>query len=206
MKLKIFVILILFFNSVYAFDITEWIALKQDTTLMVNSKSYFNLDLGIMGYNDIENHYYQDKGFALRFDCNIINKKYRYLKISFMRSSEMLELFGDNVTIKTFQINYMTGWQAANKYGYATVNFGIGYIEGVKRGKFLRTEGWLITHSYYEENKISTIGIPVELILGFHTGKIFNFNIFIHQNFNVKMFTTTVGISIRTTNPFVFNK
>lgn len=202
MKFKLFVIFILFYNSVFAFDVTEWIALKQDTTAFVNSKSYLNFDLGYMDYNDIENHFLQTSGYAFKFDFNIINKNYRFLKISFMGSSEKWGIFGDNITVKTFQLNYMTGWQAKTKDFYGAFNFGIGYIGGVKKGKFLRTEGWLITSDYYEEDKFSTVGIPVELILGFHIGKRLNFNVFFHQNFNAHMFTSTYGISVRTTNPF----
>lgn len=90
-----------------------------------------------------------------------------------------------NNSISSIDITY--GKVLINGKFFSSISAGIGFIEGIEKGKFLSTDGtgWFAPH-YYEKIRFYTIGIPITAKMFWVPLRFYGIGLELYVNINIK--------------------
>lgn len=90
--------------------------------------------------------------FSYRIKGNLISFRFIY--------NEELNILGPSPSESVWEFGLLYGINTKASYGLASISGGISMVGGVRRGKYLSSEGWF--SSNYEKLTFMSIGIPIE--------------------------------------------
>jgi len=75
------------------------------------------------------------------------------------------------------EISLLYGTSAEWSHGFVSLAAGLGYVEGIRRGKYLYTEPGLFGGNVHEEIRYKTVGIPVDVQLSWTPFPVIGFGV-----------------------------
>jgi hypothetical protein len=137
-----------------------------------NVPSLYWMDAGVGADNN---------GLSGQISANYINKN-NIFKLRYIGSREFILFTSPSETVN--DIGILFGKALIKKYVQFTASGGIGIVTGLRRGKVSYMEGGLLGTTYYEKERITGVGVPIELECLFRPLKFVGFGLGAYANLN----------------------